>query len=116
MNARQRFAWVLGALLAASAAIGYAEDPSSASRGGSERAAATSLERLLERLERAVSRLEARLDGRRSDSIMEGHEGHEGMTSGGGMMGGGMMDGMMGGGMMGGARPNERWRSPGSSR
>ena len=87
MDARQSCAWARGTLLAGSAAIGDAHDPSSASCGGPERTVASSREHLAERLERTVLRLEARLDGHGGDSMMGGREA---MMSGGGMVGGRM--------------------------
>lgn len=56
------------------------------------------LERRLDRIEQAMARLEAKLNGRQSGGGMM-----EGCRE---MMGGGM------GGMMGGGQPNEQWRSP----
>ena len=84
------FALTISAALSAGAA--WAHDEGGEPRGArSERAAPSVIERGLERLERAVARLDARLAGR-----------------------GGSMDGcadmMAGGGMMGGSQPNERWR------
>jgi hypothetical protein len=81
---------VISASLLAGAAI--AQNVSGSSPG--------SLERRLERIEQAMARLEARLNGRQA--------------------GGAMMDGcrdmMGGGGMMGGGQPNEQWRSPKGAR
>lgn len=85
--------WIALTISAALAAgFAWAHDEGEARGARSERAAPSVIERGLERLERAVARLEARLAGR-----------------------GGSMDGcadmMSGGGMMGGSQPNERWRS-----
>ncbi|MGE3376496.1 MAG: hypothetical protein AB7O37_23440 [Vicinamibacteria bacterium] len=80
------------------AGVAWAHDEGSEARDiRAERAAPGVLERGLERLERAVARLEARLAGRGGSM-----DGCADMMSGGGMMGGGMM---------GGSQPNERWRS-----
>lgn len=93
----RKHTWIaltIGALLVTG--VASAHDEARAARGEeSERAAPGVIERGLERLERLVARLEARLAGR-------GGDGCAGMMSGGGMMGGGMM---------GGSPPNERWRS-----
>lgn len=61
--------------------------------------ASGSLAERLERIEKAIARLEAKVSGGGGDSIMEGCRD---------MMGGGMMGR---GGMMDGA-PNSRWKSP----
>lgn len=81
--------WIL-ALLVAAAGTAIAQNTTEPSPGA--------LERRLERIEQAMARLEAKLNGRQS---------------GGGMMEGcrDMMSGGMGG-MMGGGEPNEQWRSP----
>lgn len=83
--------------LSALSAVALAQEVKESSPGA--------LERRLERIEKAVERLESKLSGRRSRS------------------GGGMMEGcrdMMGGGMMGGgmgrSQPNEQWRSPDGKR
>jgi hypothetical protein len=96
MHRKVWIALAISAVLAAGAA--WAHDDGREARGDrGERAAPGAIERGLERLGRAVARLEARLAGR------------------GGSMGGcaDMMadGGMMGGGMMGASPPNERWRS-----
>jgi hypothetical protein len=91
MHKKVWIAMAVSAVLAAG--LAQAHDEGRASREArTERAEPGVIERGLERLERAVARLEARLAGR-----------------------GGSMDGcadmMSGGGMMGGSQPNERWRS-----
>jgi hypothetical protein len=82
-----------------------------------EHEAVRALEQRVQRLERAIARIDARLAARERGGAMGGGMMGGGMMGGdmmgGGMMGGGMMGGdMMGGGMMGGGRSNERWRSP----
>ena len=78
--------WIITLLVAFGAAGAIAQEKG-------DRASVGALERRVERLER-LERAVARLEANRSE--------------GRGMMGGGMM----GGGMMGGSRPNEQWRSP----
>lgn len=90
----RRKVWIIVTISAALAAgASWAHDDGRVARGDrAERPAPGVIESGLERLERLVARLEARLAGR-----------------------GGSMDGcadmMAGGGMMGGSPPNERWRS-----
>jgi len=96
MRKRTWTALTFGALLMAGAAS--AQDEAREARGDrAEDAAPGVIERGLVRLERAVTRLEARLAGRGGSM-----DGCADMMSGGGTMGDGMM---------GGSRPNERWRS-----
>lgn len=118
MKRGKRFVWALAVLLAAGSAVGHDEKRDASRSAAKERAAPGWIERNVERLERAIARLEVRLSGR-GGSMMDGCED---MMGGGGMMGDGMMsDGMMGGGgMMGdgmtGRRPNEQWRVPDAGR
>ena len=96
MRKRTWMALTFGALLVTRVAL--AHDEAREARGDRPgRAAPGVIERGLERLERAVARLEARLAGRGGSM-----DGCADMMAGGGMMGGGMM---------GGSQPNERWRS-----
>lgn len=96
MRKRTWMALTFGALLVTGGAL--AQDGAREARGDRpERTAPGVIERGLERLERAVARLEARIAGRGGSM-----DGCADMMAGGGMMGGGMV---------GGSQPNERWLS-----